>query len=191
MTPHQDSFDAVVLPHLAAARRLARWLLRGESEAEDAVQEASLRALRYFGTFTGGNGRAWFLQIVRNTCHTWRARHRVDTDPFDELHHVPPAHAPDPEALLLQQDAHAVVAGALEQLTERSRTLLLRREVEGLTYQELSEAMRIPKGTVMSGLSRARHAFRVAAGRELARRDRGIRRVARRLDRERGRLKCA
>ena len=63
-----ESFDDVVLPHLDAAYRLARWLTRNEEDAEDVVQEASLRALRYFRTFTGGNGRAWFLRIVRNTC---------------------------------------------------------------------------------------------------------------------------
>jgi len=63
-----ESFDAVVLPHLDAAYRLARWLMRNEHDAEDAVQEASLRALRYFRTFSGGNARAWFLRIVRNTC---------------------------------------------------------------------------------------------------------------------------
>ena len=83
-----ESFDEVVLPHLDAANRLARWLMRNEHDAEDAVQEASLRALRYFRTFTGGNGRAWFLRIVRNTSCSWR-RHslQVATDSFDEEAH--------------------------------------------------------------------------------------------------------
>ena len=67
-----ESFDEVVLPHLDAAYRLARWMMRNEADAEDVVQEAALRALRYFRTFTGGNGRAWFLRIVRNTCSGWR-----------------------------------------------------------------------------------------------------------------------
>ena len=71
-----ESFDEVVLPHLDAAYRLARWLMRNEHDAEDVVQEASLRAFRYFRTFTGGNGRAWFLRIVRNTC-LWLARPRL------------------------------------------------------------------------------------------------------------------
>jgi len=62
------SFDAIVLPHLAAGRRLARWLMRNEHDAEDVLQDASLRAFRYCRTFAGGNGRAWFLRIVRNTC---------------------------------------------------------------------------------------------------------------------------
>ena len=83
-----ESFDEVVLPHLAAARRLARWLLRNEHDAEDVVQESSLRAFRYFRTFTGGNGRAWFLRIVRNTCWSWRSDgFPTPTDPFDEEQH--------------------------------------------------------------------------------------------------------
>ena len=78
-----ESFDEVVLPHLDAAYRLARWRMRNEHDAEDVVQEASLRALRYFRTFTGGNGRAWFLRIVRNTCSGWRGRRfEAPTDPF-------------------------------------------------------------------------------------------------------------
>ena len=80
-----ESFDEVVLPHLNAAYRLARWLMRNEHDAEDVVQDASLRAFRYFRTFTGGDGRAWFLRIVRNTCSGWRGRRfEALTDLFDE-----------------------------------------------------------------------------------------------------------
>ena len=75
-----ESFDEVVLPHLDAAYRLALWLMRNEHDAEDVVQEACLRALRYFRTFTGGNARAWFLRIVRNTACGW---HRVGFPPTD------------------------------------------------------------------------------------------------------------
>ena len=83
-----QSFDDVVLPHLNAAYRLARWRLRHEQDAEDVVQEALLRAFRYFRTFTGGNGRAWFLRIVRNTSCGWRDRSfHAPTDLFDEAHH--------------------------------------------------------------------------------------------------------
>src|SRR6187200_482176 len=86
-----SSFDDVVLPHLGAARRLARWLMRNEHDAEDVVQEASLRAFRYFRTFGGGDGRAWFLRIVRNICLDWHGqRNAAPTDHFDEekLHPV-------------------------------------------------------------------------------------------------------
>ena len=80
-----SSFDDVVLPHLNAGRRLARWLMRNEHDAEDAVQEASLRAFRYFRTFVGGDGRAWFLRIVRNICLDWRTQRTAAlTDPFDD-----------------------------------------------------------------------------------------------------------
>jgi hypothetical protein len=83
-----ERFEDVVLPHLDAAYRLARWLIRNEHDAEDIVQEASLRALRYFRTFAGRNGRAWFLRIVRNTCWSWRAQTaRTATDVFDEDEH--------------------------------------------------------------------------------------------------------
>jgi RNA polymerase sigma-70 factor (ECF subfamily) len=158
-----ESFDDVVLPHLAAARRLARWLMRNEHDAEDVVQEASLRAFRYFRTFTGGNGRAWFLRIVRNTCRGWRGHCvQVPTDVFDENRHSSARAAVDPEMLLLQSDTAAAVDYAINDLPDRLRELLILRELEGLSYREMADVMGIPMGTVMSGLSRAREAFRGA-----------------------------
>ena len=164
------SFDEVVLPHLDAARRLARWLMRNEHDAEDVVQDASLRAFRYFQTFTGGDGRAWFLRIVRNTCSGWRG-HRFDAlnDPFDEEQHgsgsVRPAF--DPEALLLQTDDATLIARAMRTLPDRFHRLLVLRELEGLSYRELADVMDIPMGTVMSRLARAREALRGALDRQL------------------------
>jgi len=159
----EGSFDEIVLPHLDVAYRLARWLLRNDHDAEDAVQEASLRAFRYFRTFSGGNGRAWFLKIVRNTCHGWRARNNgPETEAFDEERHVDTQSTPDPERLMFQSDDVALIEQALKNLPDRFRTLLVLREVEGLSYREVADAMDIPMGTVMSGLSRARQAFRVA-----------------------------
>ena len=164
------SFDEVVVPHLSAARRLARWMMRNEDDAEDVVQEASLRAFRYFRTFTGGNGRAWFLQIVRNTCHGWRDRD-VDalTDQFDEEQHHPLGPAPDPETLLLQTDDATLVERVMRNLPDRFRRLLVLRELEGLSYRELTGVTGLPMGSVMSGLSRARQAFRGALSNELQR----------------------
>jgi RNA polymerase sigma-70 factor, ECF subfamily len=162
------SFDDVVLPHLDAAYRLARWLIRNEHDAEDAVQEASLRAFRYFRTFTGGNGRAWFLRIVRNTCSGWRGQSfHGPTDPFDEERHSVDRSAPDPETLLLRTDDVAIVRRAIDNLPDRFRELLVLRELEELSYQELADVMGIPIGSVMSGLSRARQAFRSALNNEL------------------------
>jgi RNA polymerase sigma-70 factor, ECF subfamily len=164
------SFDEVVVPHLNAAHRLARWLMRNEHDAEDVVQEASLQAFRYFRTFAGGNGRAWFLQIVRNTCYGWRGRD-VDalTDPFDEEQHHSLGPAPDPEALLLQTDDATLVERVMRNLPDRFRRLLVLRELEGLSYRELTGVTGMPMGSVMSGLSRARQAFRGALSNELKR----------------------
>jgi len=163
------TFDEVVLPHLGAAHRLARWLMRNDDDADDVVQEASLRALRYFRTFTGGDGRAWFLRIVRNTSSGWRA-HSVHgpSDPFDEERHSTARTASDPESLVLHTDDALLIEQAMSALPGRFRELLVRREVEGLSYKELGEVMGIPIGTVMSSLSRARRAFRGALMHRLA-----------------------
>ena len=165
----RQSFDDVVLPHLDAAYRLARWLMRNEHDAQDVVQDASLRAFRYFRTFTGGDGRAWFLKIVRNTCSGWRG-HRRDalTDPFDEEQHHSVCPASDPETLLLQVDDATLVERAMRTLPDGVHRLLVLREFEGLSYRELADVMEIPIGTVMSRLSRAREALREALDCELA-----------------------
>jgi RNA polymerase sigma-70 factor (ECF subfamily) len=166
--PTVTNFDEIVLPHLDAAYRLARWLMRNEHDAEDVVQEASLRAFRYFRTFSGGDGRAWFLRIVRNTCIGWRSRDiQALTDPFDEEQHTSAWPASDPEALLLHTDDAALIKRALTNVTDRYRELLVLRELEGLSYKEVADVMGIPIGTVMSGLSRARRALRSALDREL------------------------
>jgi len=158
-----ESFDDVVLPHLDAAYRLARWLMRNEHDAEDAVQEASLRALRYFRTFSGGNARAWFLRIVRNTCCARQAAGFVAlTDPFDEQQHSGVQRASDPETLLLQTAAVTLIERTMRTVPDRFRELLVLRELEGLSYKEIAETTGIPIGTVMSRLSRARQAFRGA-----------------------------
>jgi RNA polymerase sigma-70 factor (ECF subfamily) len=163
-----ESFDAVVLPHLDAANRLARWLMRNDHDADDVVQEASLRALRYFHTFTGGNARAWFLRIVRNTCSAWHG-HRFEalSDPFDEEQHRSARSVPDPETLLLQIDDAMLIARAMRNLPDRFHQLLVLRELEGLSYRELADVLGIPMGTVMSSLSRARQAFRGALDNQL------------------------
>ena len=167
-----ESFDAVVLPHLDAAYRLARWLMRDEDDAEDVVQEASLRAFRYFRTFSGGNARAWFLRIVRNTCWGWRRRSvQALTDLFDEEQEQHSSAQPvsDPETLLLHTDNVTLIERTLRSLPDRFREVLVLRELEDLSYQELAAVMGIPIGTVMSSLSRARHAFRRAVNNELNR----------------------
>jgi RNA polymerase sigma-70 factor (ECF subfamily) len=164
------TFDEVVLPHLDAAYRLARWLLNNEHDAEDVVQEASLRALRYFRTFSGVNGRAWFLRIVRNTCYGWRdEKGRRLTEVFDEATHSGTQLTKDPEALLVDASQLVLVDHAMRELPGRFRELLVLREMDGLSYQELADVLGIPIGTVMSGLSRARRALRSALDDQLKR----------------------
>lgn len=166
-------FDEVVLPHLDAAYRLARWLIANEHDAEDVVQEACLRALRYFRTFSGGNSRAWFLRIVRNTCYGWRSHTRhFTTDVFDEEQHSGTTPTIDPETLTLQAANVALIEHAMRELPARFRELLVLRELEGLSYQELADVLGIPIGSVMSGLSRARQAFRRALDTRLRQTDR-------------------
>jgi RNA polymerase sigma-70 factor, ECF subfamily len=116
---------------------------------------------RYFRTFTGGNGRAWFLRIVRNTCTGWRVqRLHLPTDTFDEARHGGAQPAADPETLLIRNHAAAALDHALGLLPDRVRELLILRELNGLSYREIADVMGIPMGTVMSGLSRARQALR-------------------------------
>jgi RNA polymerase sigma-70 factor (ECF subfamily) len=163
-------FDDVILPHLGAAHRLARWLMRNEHDAEDVVQEASLRAFRYFRTFAGGNGRAWFLRIVRNTACEWYGRgFKAPVDEFDEEQHSSARPGFDPEALLLHTDDVTLIERAMTSLSTRFRELLVHRELEELSYQEVADVMGVPIGTVMSGLSRARQALRGALDNELNR----------------------
>ena len=170
------SFAEVVLPHLGDARRLASWLMRNEHDAEDAVQEASLRALRYFGTFAGGNARAWFLCIVRHTCAGLRDPRRTPPRPFDADEHAATRADFDPEALLLQRAAAETIARVMRDVPARSRQLLELRELQGLSYREITDVVGIPVGTVMSGLSRARQALRRAAAQHQV----GARRLSRR-----------
>lgn len=159
-------FDDIVVPHLDAAHNFARWLVRSTGDAEDVVQESFLRALRYFGTFKGGNARAWLLTIVRNTAWSWmRAnRGRALDIAFDEELHGDDRGSRDPETLLLQGADRQLLEQTMRQLPGRMREVLALRELEGLSYKEIAEVIGAPIGTVMSTLSRARERFHHAAG---------------------------
>jgi RNA polymerase sigma-70 factor, ECF subfamily len=149
-------FEQLVLPHLDSAANLARWLLRNRADSDDVVQEAMLRAYRFFERFRGGDARAWLLQIVRNTCYTWLEKNRPSemmTEFDEEVHQRPSA---SPETLALQADERQQLTLALEALPPRSREVLVLRELEGCSYKEIGEITGIPIGTVMSTLSRAR-----------------------------------
>jgi RNA polymerase sigma-70 factor, ECF subfamily len=156
-------FEAVVLPHLDAAFNLARWLTHDGQEAEEIVQEAFVRALRFFAGYRGGDAKAWLLAIVRNTCYD-RVRHgRSDgmTTEFDEeVHGVDREEAGPEVSLLIAEDARAV-SRALEELPVEFREALVLREIEGLSYKEISSVTGLPLGTVMSRLARARRRMQI------------------------------
>jgi RNA polymerase sigma-70 factor, ECF subfamily len=158
------TFDQEVLPHLDAAYNLARWLTRNNQDAEDVVQEAYLRAFRFFAGFRGGDARAWLMKIVRNTCYTWLHANRPlqDAAEFDENFFPPDSRAPNPEEVVLQNDSAALLRKALEKLPPNSREVLILRELEGMSYREIGDITGMPAGTVMSSLSRARGRLRQA-----------------------------
>lgn len=154
-------FESVVLPHLDAAYTLARYLTRDAHDAEDVVQDACLRALKYFDSFHGEEGtsaRAWLLAIVRNTAYSRRRGQRIDalTTEFDETQHSDAAADEHPEGMLLQKAAKETLARALGHLAPEYREVIVLRELEGLSYKEISVVAGVPVGTVMSRLSRAR-----------------------------------
>jgi len=152
------SFEDLLLPHLNAAYNLARWLTRNDQNADDLVQDAYLRAWKSFAGFNGGDGRAWLLTIVRNTCYTWLQRNRASElmTSFDEEMHSTSSHASNPEALLLQSANGDLLKKALQELPADFREVVIMREVEGLSYREIASISGVPVGTVMSRLARAR-----------------------------------
>jgi RNA polymerase sigma-70 factor, ECF subfamily len=155
------NFENGVLPHLDAAYNLARWLTRNEQDAEDAVQEACLRAYKFFNAFRGRNARAWLLKIVRNTCYTQVRNNRPqELARFDEEIHSEDDGSTNPETLLMRGGDSQLLRRALEELPMKFRELLVLRELEELSYREIAEISNIPQGTVMSSLSRARERLR-------------------------------
>ena len=152
------SFETAVLPHLDAAYNLARWLTRNDADAEDVVQEAYLRAFRFFGGFHGEDGRAWLLGIVRNTTYTWMQHNRspqLNMQLDDELHEVKIDDL-NPEALLLQKADAKMLRQAVEELPIEFREVLVLRELDEMSYKQIAVVADLPLGTVMSRLARAR-----------------------------------
>lgn len=158
----QSRFEQCAIPHLDAAFNLARWILRSRDDAEDVVQEAMVRAYRFFGGFQGGDVRAWLLQIVRNACYSWLEKSRRGDlmIEFDEEQQALPG--PTPETLALANEQQTLLANALESLSPRYREILVLRELEGCSYKEIAAITSIPIGTVMSTLSRARRQLQLA-----------------------------
>jgi RNA polymerase sigma factor (sigma-70 family) len=156
------SFEETMLPHMDAAHNLAKWLLRNEQDAQDVVQAAYLRAFKSFGGFHGSNGRAWLLTIVRNTAYTLLKKNRaVDlTTTFDEEIHSTDQDLTSPATILEHAEDAELIRKAMDELPAEFREILALRHQEGLSYKEIGEIVKIPAGTVMSRLARARAKLR-------------------------------
>lgn len=161
-----ERFERQVLPYLDDAYTLARYLLRDEHDAQDAVQDASLKAFRHFGGFRQGDARAWLLTIVRNSCYDWFKSHRLDrasvpwTDATAERVEDP-AGADD---VTIQSSERDRIRAAVDALPPELKEVIVMRELNDLSYREISEVIGAPMGTVMSRLSRARDRLAAALG---------------------------
>jgi RNA polymerase sigma-70 factor (ECF subfamily) len=162
-------FEELILPHLDAAYNLARWLTRNEQDVPDIVQEAYLRAFGYFDSYRGGDGKAWLLAVVRNTCRTWQHRQSKQSAsvPFDEFVHTGEDAGPDYEREIASQEKMGLLRTCLESLPVEFRAVVVMRELEEMSYQEIAEAMGLAIGTIMSRLSRARKRLMDCAGRAM------------------------
>jgi RNA polymerase sigma-70 factor (ECF subfamily) len=164
----RSRFESVVLPHLDAAYALARWLTRNDADAADVVQEAMLRAFRYFDSYREGDARSWVLRIVRRTCYSWLERNRpadivpleADAELDEEV--AAPAAASNTEALLQNRSDLRRLDTLIEALPAPLREVVVLRELNELDYREIAEVTGVPIGTVMSRLHRARAALRRA-----------------------------
>jgi RNA polymerase sigma-70 factor (ECF subfamily) len=152
-------FEHTIVPHLNDAHNLARWLTRNQQDAEDVVQEAYLRAFRFFDGFHGSDGRAWLLAVVRNTCISWMGR-RTGAEStiveFDEHVHRATDEAESAEEVLIRNSKIESLRTCVETLPVEYREVIVMRELQELSYREISEIAGIPIGTVMSRLSRGR-----------------------------------
>ena len=154
----QARFEERVMPHVDAAYNLARWLTRNEHDAEDVVQEAFLRAFKFFEGFRGDNSRSWLLSIVRNTGYTYLQKNRKNelNSVFDEELHGPDEVLLERNVPLLMKAEQELVRQAIEQLPLEFREVIILRELEGMSYREIAGITDVPIGTVMSRLARAR-----------------------------------
>lgn len=187
-------FEQLITPHLDSAHNLARWLVRNDSEAEDIVQEACLRAYKYLDGFAGGDPTGWLLAIVRNASFSWMRRKRrreaqTDDAAVDEevLDHEAPtigagsqALSKDPETLLIERRERMRLNKLIERLPAVHREMVVLRDIEDLSYRAIAAVTGVPIGTVMSRLCRARRLLqRWARAQDSEHRDRKIPRAGR------------
>ena len=156
------AFNDTVLPHLDSAYNLARWLTRNDQDAEDVVQEAFLRAFKYWKGFSGRDSRSWVLAIVRNTFYSWLRQRTVQPEltADGEIDGVDDG-VPNPENVLLRNADRELLKSALEDLPGEFREAIILREMEGLSYKEIADIAAVPIGTIMSRLARARKRLQI------------------------------
>jgi len=157
-----EQFERIVLPHLDAAYNLARWLAGNDHDAADIAQEACVRALRYLGGYRGGDARSWLLAIVRNTAFTWLKKNRPQAVVSIEDEQLSEIADPSGTAGTFYSADKGALRAALEALPLEFREALVLRELEGLSYKEISEVAEVPVGTVMSRLARGRRQLQAA-----------------------------
>jgi len=151
-------FEALVLPHLDSAYNLARWLTRDSQDAQDVVQDACVRALKYLGSLERSDARAWFLTIVRNAFYDWVGRNRPGEIVHDEeaVDAAVDTRSSSPEQAAVRTAELRALSDAVAALPVQYREVLILRELEELSYKEIASIADIPVGTVMSRLARAR-----------------------------------
>jgi RNA polymerase sigma-70 factor (ECF subfamily) len=160
-------FELIAMPHLDAAYNLARWLTHNDHDAQDVVQDALMRAMRYIASFRGEGARAWLLQIVRHTCYSWLKENRPaamvaldDTD--DAWQEIAAPVTSEPPAIAMRKADRLQINQAIAALPVAFREVLVLRELEDLSYADIARIAEIPIGTVMSRLARARGLMRTA-----------------------------
>jgi RNA polymerase sigma-70 factor (ECF subfamily) len=163
--PEQDieRFERMILPHLDDAYTFARYLVRDRHAAQDVVQDAALRALRYFDGYRGGDARAWLLSIVRNVSFTWHQRTRDDARAVD-IAQIAMSDGSETDAAAIENSERERIVAAIESLPDEFREVIVLREIEELSYKEISIVIGVPTGTVMSRLARARKRLAIMLG---------------------------
>jgi RNA polymerase sigma-70 factor, ECF subfamily len=175
-------FEQLIIPRLDSAHNLARWLVHDDSDAEDVVQEACLRAYKYLDGLEGDDPTGWFLAIVRNTAFSWMRRQRrrdarrgsggVDQAVLERdaptVGTASSALSKDPETLLVEQRERIQLNGLIQRLPAEQREMVVLRDIEDFSYREISAIAGIPIGTVMSRLCRARRLLRERYARDLS-----------------------
>jgi RNA polymerase sigma-70 factor, ECF subfamily len=164
---NRKRFELLAMPHLNAAYNLARWLTHNDHDAQDVVQESFVRAMRYMASFRGDSARAWLLQIVRHTCYSWLKENRpvenvVLDDSDDAWQDIPAPAADEPHSMAIRKADRLQINEAIAALPVAYREVLVLRELEDLSYNDIARIADIPLGTVMSRLARARGLMREA-----------------------------